>query len=720
MSMDERDAFGSLIVAIDGPAGSGKSSVSKEVARTLGLGYLDTGAMYRAVTFAALESGIDLSDQDAVAQAVIEADIQLSTDPDEQRVVVNGRDVTKEIREPRISERVSDVSTNLKVRENLVERQRNAIVDAGRIVAEGRDITTVVAPFADARILLTASEEVRMKRRGLQLNNTQSAQALAQQVGERDKKDSSVVNFMEAAEGVTLVDTSELNFEQSVEAVLTVVEYEISKQATAIVDGDDEADEQRAEALLAGLQDYELDDEDAALLAGEGWEADEPGENPPVVAIVGRPNVGKSTLVNRILGRREAVVEDLPGVTRDRVTYDAEWNLKRFRVVDTGGWEADAKGMDRLVAEQAERAVDVADVVVLVVDAVVGATAADEAIVKMLRRKGRPVLLVANKVDGPSLEADAMALWNLGFGEPHPVSSLHGRGTADVLDELIKMLPEESAFGEADPEGGPRRVALLGRPNVGKSSLLNKLVGHERAVVSDESGTTRDPIDEFVELDGRIWKFVDTAGLRRKQHMASGADYYASLRTASALDKAEAVVVLLAVDEELAEQDQRILQQVIDAGRCLVLAFNKWDKLEDERRYYLEREIEQDLKHVSWAPRVNISAKTGWHKDKLAPALDIALESWDRRIPTGKLNSFLGELVAEHPHPLRGGKQPRILFATQASARPPKFVLFTTGFLDPGYRRFIERRLRETFDFRGTPIDIQMRVRERRGNKRKK
>ena len=482
----------------------------------------------------------------------------------------------------------------------------------------------------------------------------------------------------------------------------------------------EEETEARAAALRAGLEEYDLGDEDAALLAGEDWEdwEEEDRPIPPVLAVVGRPNVGKSTLVNRIIGRREAVVEDVPGVTRDRVSYEAEWTGKDFTLVDTGGWEVDAKGIDRMVADQAERAVDVADAVLFVVDATVGATATDEAVVKMLRRKGKPVILVANKVDGPSVEADAATLWSLGFGEPHPVSSLHGRGTGDMLDAVLKVLPEESAYGDPMPEGGPRRVALLGRPNVGKSSLLNQLAGEERVVVNEMAGTTRDPVDELVELGGRTWRFVDTAGLRRRQHMAQGADYYASLRTATALDKAEVAVVLLAVNEVLSEQDQRILQQIIDAGRALVLVYNKWDLLDEDRRRYLEREIEQDLKHVEWAPSVNMSALTGWHKDKLTKALDIALESWDRRISTGKLNAFLGELVAAHPHPLRGGKQPRILFGTQVSARPPKFVLFTTGFLDPGYRRFIQRRLRETFDFRGTPLDIQMRVREKRGRKR--
>lgn len=231
------------------------------------------------------------------------------------------------------------------------------------------------------------------------------------------------------------------------------------------------------------------------------------------------------------------------------------------------------------------------------------------------------------------------------------------------------------------------------------------------------AGTTRDPVDELVQLGGRQWRFVDTAGIRRRAHQASGADFYAALRTQTALEKAEVAVVLIDASETLSEQDTRILSTVIEAGRALVIAYNKWDLMEDERRHYLEREIEKDLVQMTWAPRVNVSAKTGWHADKLVPAMDTALESWDRRISTGRFNAFLGELVAAHPHPLRGGKQPRILFGTQASNRPPKFVLFTTGFLDPGYRRFIVRRLREAFGFAGTPVELTMRIREKRSKR---
>ena len=476
-----------------------------------------------------------------------------------------------------------------------------------------------------------------------------------------------------------------------------------------------EDEEARERVLRAGLDDYDLEDEDLDVLEGHDFDADGPVYLPalPVLAIVGRPNVGKSALVNRILGRREAVVEDKPGVTRDRVSYKAEWNERKFTLVDTGGWEPDAKGIDLSVAVQAEVAVELADAVLFIVDATVGATSTDERVVKMLRASKKPVLLIGNKIDDQRQEPEVATLWSLGLGEPYPVSALHGRGVADMLDAAMKLLPKVSAVAKQEI-GGPRRVALIGRPNVGKSSLLNKAVGSERAVVNELAGTTRDPIDEQVELGGRVWRFVDTAGIRRRVHLAQGADFYASLRTAAALERTEVATVLLDVTTPVSEADIRIIDMVLESGRALVLAFNKWDMLEDERRRYLEREIEQDLAHVDWAPRVNISAKTGRHLEKLVPALEVALDSWDQRIATGKLNAFISELTMENPHPVRGGKQPRILFATQASSRPPKFVLFTTGFLDPGYRRFIQRRLRETFGFEGTPIEVSMRVREKR------
>lgn len=306
-------------------------------------------------------------------------------------------------------------------------------------------------------------------------------------------------------------------------------------------------------------------------------------------------------------------------------------------------------------------------------------------------------MLCANKVDGPSGEADASYLWSLGLGEPHPVSALHGRGTGDMLDAVLEALPEapEQSFGTA--VGGPRRIALIGRPNVGKSSLLNKVAGEERVVVNEMAGTTRDPVDELIELGGVTWKFVDTAGIRKRVHLQQGADYYASLRTAAAVEKAELAVILIDASENISVQDQRIVTMAVEAGRAIVLAFNKWDTLDEERRYYLEREIETELGQVAWAPRVNVSARTGRHMEKLVPAIETALDGWETRVPTGRLNAFLGELVSAHPHPVRGGKQPRILFGTQAGTKPPRFVLFASGFIEAGYRRFIERRLREEF-----------------------
>ncbi|MGW4641221.1 ribosome biogenesis GTPase Der [Sphaerisporangium sp. NPDC004334] len=471
----------------------------------------------------------------------------------------------------------------------------------------------------------------------------------------------------------------------------------------------------------------EYDDEagwieaDLAELEQDGAPAEaEPDAGPlPVVAVVGRPNVGKSTLVNRIIGRREAVVEDVPGVTRDRVTYEGTWRGRRFTLVDTGGWDPDATGMALRIAEQAQIAVELADVILFVVDATVGVTDADETVAAVLRRSGKPLVLAANKVDDQRMELEATSLWSLGLGEPQPVSALHGRSSGDLLDVLLQIMPEAppQRFGA---ERGPRRVALVGKPNVGKSSLLNKLAGEERVLVDPMAGTTRDPVDELVELGGKTWRFVDTAGIRRRERELQGADFYAGMRTKAALERSEVAVVLIDASEVLTEQDLRIISMVIESGRCMVVAFNKWDLVDEDRRHYLEKEIDRQLVRVPWALRVNISAKTGRHVDRLVPAIERALESWSTRVPTARLNTFLSDLVAATPPPVRGGKQPKILFATQASTEPPKFVLFTSGFLEETYRRFIERRIREEFGFAGSPVEVSMRIRDKRGAAKKK
>ena len=562
------------------------------------------------------------------------------------------------------------------VRAHLLKLQRD-VINTGDIVVEGRDIGAVVAPDAELKIFLTADSSVRASRRAKENHDNalgaSDVDDVAQMLLSRDLIDSNrTTSPMTKADDAIELDASELDLEDVVEAArILMFEAGFQKQI-----------------------DYEVTAETTL----------------PVVAVLGRPNVGKSTLVNRIIGRREAVVEDQPGVTRDRVIHDAEWNGKKFRVMDTGGWEPKGTGMQSKVTAQAELALQHCDVAIFVVDVQVGALDEDELIVKLLRKSGKPVVLIANKVDGLKDESDASALWNLGLGEPHPVSALHGRGSGDALDFVVELLPK---IGNSRVHSGLRRIALVGKPNVGKSSLLNKLADSERVVVDDQAGTTRDPVDEVVEIGGKNWQFVDTAGIRRRPNQQDGVDFYAALRTQVAIERSEVAAALIDASQPLTEQDLRILSLIEESGRALVLIFNKWDLVDEDRRLELEREIDRELIQFGWAERVNISAKTGWHKDRLVPALERALSSWENRIPTGKLNAFLGQLVSATPPPVRGGKQPRILYASQIDNKPPRFVIFATGFLEAGYRRFIERRLREEYGFAGSPIEISVKVRER-------
>lgn len=438
-------------------------------------------------------------------------------------------------------------------------------------------------------------------------------------------------------------------------------------------------------------------------------------ENLCTVAIVGRPNVGKSSLVNRFLGRREAVVEDFPGVTRDRISYLADWGGRRFWVQDTGGWDPNVKGIHAAIARQAETAMATADVIVMVVDTKVGITETDSVMARKLQKSEVPVILVANKFDSDSQYADMAEFYALGLGDPWPVSAQHGRGGADVLEQILAAFPETPRATSIVE--GPRRVALVGKPNVGKSSLLNKMSGEDRSVVDNVSGTTVDPVDSIVKLDKHLWKFIDTAGLRKKVKNAQGHEYYASLRTRGVIDAAEICIFMIDSSEPVSEQDQRVLSMILDAGKALVLVFNKWDLMEEDRRWELEREIDLQLAHIPWVKRINISAKTGRALQRLEPYMLEALESWDKRVTTGQLNNWLRATIAQNPPPMKGGRVPRVLFATQASTQPPTIVLFTTGFLDAGYRRYLERKFRESFGFEGSPVKIAVRVRERRSKK---
>lgn len=650
-----------LVLAIDGPSGSGKSSTAKAIAIRANWSYLDTGALYRAVTLLALEKKID--SEDSLMQELSGNEISFETSPVSPKVLINGKDVSVEIRMQRINDSVSEVSAMPQVRNFLLEIQRKYITHAPvGIVVEGRDIGTVVAPHAQLKIYLHADIDARAKRREIEMLEDLATKDVEQSLSRRDEIDSTrAVSPLSQAEDAAVIDSTRLTLDEVTDQI-----WKWLKQRN-----------------LLGL---------------------------PTIAVIGRPNVGKSTLVNRMIGRREAIVEDTPGVTRDRVKYEAEWNGRRFFLIDTGGWEVKPEGISEKITAGAEAAISEADLIMFVVDTQVGALDEDQSLVDLLRKSGKKILLVANKIDNAEDEADGYALWNLGLGEPRFVSALHGRGSGDLLDLLIEQLPE---VGTQQVDDGFRRVALVGRPNVGKSSLLNALAGSARSLVDDAEGTTRDAVDELIEFGGSTWRFIDTAGIRRRAHQASGTDYYASLRTQIALERSEVALIIFDASQIITEQDIRIVSMADEAGKALVIVMNKWDLVDEERQLVLDREIDRQLERYPWAQRVNLSAKTGWHRDRLAPALRTALTSWEKRIPTAKLNAFLGELVGANPPPVRSGKQPKIKFATQAGTCPPKFVIFATEFLESAYRRFIERRLREDFGFIGTPIEVAVKLKDR-------
>ncbi|CAN5462978.1 ribosome biogenesis GTPase Der [soil metagenome] len=438
----------------------------------------------------------------------------------------------------------------------------------------------------------------------------------------------------------------------------------------------------------------------------------------PTVVVVGRPNVGKSTLVNRLSGRRDAIVEERPGVTRDRTAHHAQWRGHRFALVDTGGWRPGARDLDAAVAAQAETAARAADLALLVVDAAVGVTEEDAAVARWLRAGSAPVVLVANKVDTPGPAAavgELASLYALGVGDPVPVSALHGLGSGDLLDLVTERLADAGAFDRspADDAEAPG-VALLGRPNVGKSSLFNRLVGEERAIVHDRPGTTRDAVDTVVRAgDDRVYRFVDTAGLRRRARRGPATEYYSVVRTVRALDRAAVALLVLDAAEPVGEQDQRLARQVLDAGRALVLVLNKWDLVDEDRRERLDRERDRLLSFVGFAPLVRTSALSGRGVARLLPAIDGVLGQWRRRVATAELNRWLRDAVDHSAPPLHAGRTVRLRYVTQPAVAPPTFRVFGTGPVPRGYVRYLERRLRDAFGFDGTPLDVAVRVRPR-------
>jgi GTP-binding protein len=433
----------------------------------------------------------------------------------------------------------------------------------------------------------------------------------------------------------------------------------------------------------------------------------------PVVAVVGRPNVGKSTLVNRIIGSRSAVVEELSGVTRDRREFDADWAGRDFILVDTGGWEVKPGGdLSTSIRHQAEGAVSGADAVVLVVDGTTEVTDDDTGVISILRSAGIPVIVAVNKIDNISQEWEIDRFWRLGLGEPNPVSAYHGRGVGDLLDQVLAVLPETPATGDA-PE--VPRVAIVGRPNTGKSTLLNRLAGEQRVIVSDRPGTTRDPIDVDVEIDGTEYRLVDTAGIRRKPQISENADFYAVSRARQALKQADVAVLMVDATEGVTHQDQRIASEIIEAGTSLVVVLNKWDALDQEQRELTERSLPDRFNFVGWAPVIRMSALSGARVGRLGAALQAVIGTRNLRVGTGQLNREFREWTSSHPPPVRKGRRPKLHYAVQAGTAPPTFVIFVSGGeLGEDYLRFLEGRLRSAHDFTGTPIHFDTRNRSER------
>lgn len=431
----------------------------------------------------------------------------------------------------------------------------------------------------------------------------------------------------------------------------------------------------------------------------------------PMVAIVGRPNVGKSTLLNRIIGRREAIVEELPGVTRDRKEVEAEWIGRRFRLVDTGGWMPGGSALDEKVSRQSEQAIREADAIIVVADVTMGITEEDARIADLLRTCEQPVFLVANKVDDPSKEAAMWELLGLGIGEPYPLSALHGAGTGDLLDALVAVLPEaEEEPVELDARAGDDRifsVALVGRPNVGKSTLFNRLIGEDRSVVHDMPGTTRDAIDTVVETpDGPI-RFVDTAGMRRKSRIDEGTEYYSFVRALQAVDSSDVALLVIDATESVTHQDQRLAERIDAAGCPIVIVLNKYELLDTEQKEAVAYDVRQKLAFLGDSEVVRISALTGKNVQRLLPMLSTTIEGYHKRVPTRRVNDVV--FAAQSAQPAPHGA--RILYATQGATDPPTFTLFANKELPATYLRYIERQLREQLAFGATPIKLRVRQR---------
>ncbi|HYV01524.1 MAG TPA: ribosome biogenesis GTPase Der [Actinomycetota bacterium] len=644
-----------LLIAVDGPAGAGKSTLARRLAEHLRVPYLNTGLMYRAVAARALDARITPNHGARLAE--LATSISFSMDRDGE-LRIDGRPPDARLASRDVEAVVSQVAKHPEVRSILRAEQRRLASGGG--VVEGRDIGSVVAPEADFKVFLSATPETRASRRQRERGGDRAAGAA---IASRDEVDSKTNPFVPAPDAVVL-DSSAMDADQVFEEVVRLL---------------------HVRSLMEDRPDGHA-------------------RRVPRVAIVGRPNVGKSTLLNRLLGRRDAISHESAGVTRDRLERLVMWGGRTFALIDTGGFVHRPSGIEAAVARQAGRAAKEADLILLVVDATTGVLEADELIAGDLRRTARPVLVVVNKVDAEAQEPLAAEFHSLGLGEPFAVSAQHGRGAGDLLDRILELIPGGS---QPELEDDIPRFALVGRPNVGKSSLFNRVLHDERAVVHEEAGTTRDAIDSVVEVDGRTLRFVDTAGLRRLPKVKD-VEYYGLLRSLRAIDEAHVSLLVIDASQGLTGEDKRIAARISEAGRGMVAALNKWDLVPSEDRAKRFIDLTQDLKLFPGTPVVRTSALSGLGVRRLIPALLGVRSAWTKRVPTSEVNRALEAAVASYPPPRGTG---RALYGTQVSTGPPTFVVFGLSFPGTSYARYLENTLRREFAFEGVPVRLSFRAR---------
>jgi GTP-binding protein len=657
-----------LVVAIDGPAGAGKSTLARSLAAELGVPYINTGLMYRSVASTALRDEVDPTDGEALERIAHGLEFSLD-DGSPPALLIEDRAPGAELTTTDVEAIVSMVARHPGVRSALRAAQRR--LGAEGSVMEGRDIGTVVFPDADVKVFLLAEPDERISRRERERGTPD--ESLGEALERRDALDAKTNPLVPAADA-HVVDTTGRAPGDVLREVLDLVEARRGPRSNPA-----------APTEPAGTR-----------------------SGPPRVAIVGRQNVGKSTLLNRLLGSREAIAHEDPGVTRDRLEREISWDGSRFLAIDTGGYMGKPTGIDELVTRQADRAMAEADVVALVVDAAVGVQEEDATLARRLRGATVPVVLVANKVDSERQELLVGDLFRLGLGEPVPVSALHGRGAGELLDLLVSLLPEEED-ATGDDEATEPVFSIVGRPNVGKSSLFNRLVGEDRSVVYQEAGTTRDSVDAVVDWEGQSVRFVDTAGFRRPSR-AEGLTYYGFLRTVQAIDRSHVAALVISADEGVTTEDRRIAARVAEAGRGLVVVANKWDLVPSEDRAQRFVEIKERVAVFPVVPVLRTSAKTGMGVAKVPGALLSTQRAWSKRVPTSEVNRAIEAAQHATPPPRQTGK---IRYAAQVGSAPPRFVLFSPGPIPTAYARFLEHRLREAFELSGVPIRFTFRRRRR-------